>query len=394
MRRFSSIVLTTILLMTAVTLRAQTFKTERLGKAASVLGINNVLDSLPSGCTSSLHAKDGLTVCVRKTDDGTIEHIGIPLFQTDMRLLMPSPVYDFMEYAVLNKHYKVNPNDLYLSKVLFRKGNWQTLVKEQLQNCECSISNQDDRLYIVSWLHEDQEEAVVGVPIDYELLNNDSRRNIERDFIRHLSAYDVQPVVPKAITEDDLKVYGTEGLFAIPGESYLMPELNGNVYYELRTISEEIDTIYQGKPTKMTLEDVVPFITISSDYPAETMANLLLSDEVAVAGTRLKLDFHLSDYHREVIGVTAYQLRDFCRREGCKLYFAYRGTADGLVRGTLMVSNLAKGYNHLLSLRMPADQLTATEPELQADVYLYIPPIDKSKLFGKAPTKKSGAKIY
>ena len=173
-----------------------------------------------------------------------------------------------------------------------------------------------------------------------------------------------------------------------------MPELNGNVYYELRTISEEIDTIYQGKPTKMTLEDVVPFITISSNYPAETMANLLLSDEVAVAGTRLKLDFHLSDYHREVIGVTAYQLRDFCLREGCKLYFAYRGTADGLVRGTLMVSNLAKGYNHLFSLRMPADQLTATEPELQADVYLYIPPIDKSKLFGKVPTKKSGAQIY
>ncbi len=394
MRRYGSIVLTTVLLTTAVTLRAQTFKTERLGKAANVVGISNLLDSLPTGCTSSLTAKDGLTVCVRKTDDGTIEHIGIPLFQTDMRLLMPSPVYDFMEYAVLNKHYKVNPNDLYLSKVLFQKGNWQTLVKEKLQDCECSISNQDDRLYIVSWLHENQEEAVVGVPIDYELLNNDSRRNIERDFIRHLSSHEVQSVVPKAITEEDLKVYGTEGLFAIPGESYLMPELNGNVYYELRTISEEIDTIYQGKLTKMTLEDVVPFITISSDFPAETMANLLLSDEVAVAGTRLNLDFHLSDYHREVVSVTAFQLRDFCRREGCKLYFAYRGTADGLVRGTLMVSNLAKGYNHLLSLRMPADQLTATEPEIQADVYLYIPPIDKSKLFGKAPTKKSGAKIY
>ena len=68
--------------------------------------------------------------------------------------------------------------------------------------------------------------------------------------------------------------------------------------------------------------------------------------------------------------------------------------SEGVVRGTLMMSNLAKGYNHLFSLRMPADQLTADEPELQADVYLYIPPIDKSKLFGKTPTKKSGAKIY
>ena len=394
MRHYGSLVLTAVLLMSTGTLQAQSFKTERLGKAVSTVGINNLLDSLPAGCTSSLPAKDGLTVCVRKTDDGTIEHIGIPLFQNDMRLLMPSPVYDFMEYAVLNKHYKVNPNDLYLSKVMFRKGSWQTLVKDQLQDCECSISNQDDRLYIVSWLREDQEVAIVGIPIDYELLNNDSRRNIERDFIRHLSAHDALPVVPQAITEDDLKVYGTEGLFAIPGESYLMPELNSNIYYELRTISEEIDTVYQGKPTKMTLETVVPFITISNDYPAETMANLLLSDELAVAGTRLKLDFHLSDYHREVVDVTAFQLRDFCRREGCKIYFAYRGMSDGVVRGTLMMSNLAKGYNHLFSLRIPADQLTATGPVIQADVYLYIPPIDKSKLFGKTPTKKSGAKIY
>ena len=68
--------------------------------------------------------------------------------------------------------------------------------------------------------------------------------------------------------------------------------------------------------------------------------------------------------------------------------------SDGVVRGTLMMSNLAKGYNHLFSLRIPADQLTATGPVIQADVYLYIPPIDKSKLFGKTPKKKSGAKIY
>ena len=394
MRSDSRIVMMVFLLMLTVTLQAQAFKTERLGKAASVIGISSQLDSLPAGCTSTLLAQDGLTISVRKTDGQVVEHIGIPLFQDEMRTLMPSPVYDCLEYAVLNKHYKVNPNDLYLSKIMFRKGSWQLLVKEQLLDCECSISNQDDRLYIVSWLRDGQELAVVGIPIDYELLNNDTRRNIERDFVRHLAAYQAEPQIPAAVTEDDLKVYGTGGLFAIPGESYLMPELNSNIYYELRTISEEIDTIYHGKATKMTLEDVVPFIAVNSDYPAETMANLLLSDELAVAGTRLKLDFHLSDYHREIVSASALQLRDFCRREGCKLYFAYRGIADGLVRGTLMVSNLAKGYNHLLSLRLPVDQLTATEPEVQADVYLYIPPIDKSKLFGKTPTKKSGAKIY
>jgi hypothetical protein len=61
------------------------------------------------------------------------------------------------------------------------------------------------------------------------------------------------------------------------------------------------------------------------------------------------------------------------------------------IRGVMFASNLPKGYNHLFSLRAPTEQLTSAMPTVQADVYLYIPPINKEKLFGTAPTKKSGA---
>ena len=60
----------------------------------------------------------------------------------------------------------------------------------------------------------------------------------------------------------------------------------------------------------------------------------------------------------------------------------------------MFASNLRKGYNHLFSLKLPQDQLTAeTVPTIHADVYLFIPPVDKSKLFGTSPTKKSNAKF-
>ena len=57
----------------------------------------------------------------------------------------------------------------------------------------------------------------------------------------------------------------------------------------------------------------------------------------------------------------------------------------------MFASNIAKGYNHLFSIRMAKEQILEATPKLQADVYLYIPPISKEKLFGTAPTKKSGA---
>ena len=64
-----------------------------------------------------------------------------------------------------------------------------------------------------------------------------------------------------------------------------------------------------------------------------------------------------------------------------------------MIRGVMFASNLPKGYNHLFSLRTTTDQFAEASPKVTADVYLYIPPVDKSKLFGTTPTKKSGAKF-
>ena len=107
---------------------AQTFKTENIKKAARILGILDSLDCVDLGQTQTIKAKDGQIIEVRKSKHNVIEHIGIPLFNNQMRTLMPSPVYDFLEFAVLNIKYKVNPNTLYLSKVIFKKGNWMKKI--------------------------------------------------------------------------------------------------------------------------------------------------------------------------------------------------------------------------------------------------------------------------
>lgn len=374
-------------------LSAQNYKADRFRKAVEVLGLQIAPDSLMPDTTVLMQSKDGRDVCLRTDPMGEVEHVGIPLFNDMLRLLQPSPVYDFLEYAVLNWKYKVNPNQLYLSKVIFKQGSWGTLLKEKLSEIECSIENREDKLYIVSWKREEKDVAVIGIPIEYELLNNDTRRNMERAFVRDLEASRPSPTKPNSgvVCEESLSIYGTEGLFVIPGKSYIIDLLNQNVYYKLTTVYETADTIINNKPVTMSIEAVLPVVVIDPEFPAETFANLMMCDDGSVPDVTIELDFHLSNYHRQEVTMPLSQLKAFCRQQGCNLYFACDGVQKDKTRGVMFASNLPKGYNHLFSLRVPTEQLTAEAPTVQADVYLYIPPVDKEKLFGTAPTKKSGA---
>ena len=325
-----------------------------------------------------------------------LDHIGIPLFNDQMRTLMPSPLYDFLEFAVLNIKYKVNPNTLYLSKVMFKKGSWNTLIHSQLIQSDCSITNQDDQLYIVNWKQGENDIVTIGIPIEYELLNNDNRRNIEKSYILQLESHSTKDRNKKYedISEDNLKIYGTEGLFVFEGDSHILPELNQNVYYVLKTIYERTDTVKNNQLMDVVLEAVVPTILIEKEHPAESFANLMLGNDPKLPDVQLAMDFHLSDYHRRQVVIPLRQLKDFCEEQGDRIFFASSGNIKGSTRGMLFIHNPVKGYNHLFSISIPTDQITSSQPVVQAAVYLFIPPIDKSHLFGNAPVKKSGAKIY
>ena len=384
-----------LLAFVSMIMQAQSFKAARLEKAVEALGLHIVPYSVMPDTTITIKSKDGRTICLRTDPMNTIEHIGIPLFNDIMRYLQPSPVYDFLEYALLNWKYKVNPNQLYLSKVIFKKGNWETLLRENLLECECSIENLEDKLYVAKWLRNDKEVAIIGIPIEYELLNNDSRRNMERQFIKNL-ANSTAPISKSQVlihNEDELSIYGTEGLFVIPGKSYIISFLNQNVYYKLTTVVEAVDTVINNRPVTMNIEAIMPVVVNDNEFPAESFANLMMCDDLSVPDVNMELDFHLSNYHRERMTIPLRQLKSFCRHHRCGLYFASDAVSGDNAHGLLVASNLPNGYNHLFCLSIDRNQIMSDSPKVKADVYLYIPPIDKSKLFGVAPTKKSNAKF-
>ena len=389
------ILLIAIIFINGISLQAQNYKAERLKKAAVALGLQVVPDSLLPEKIVELTAKDGRKVYLRTDPMGNVEQVGLPLFSSAMRFLQPSPIYDFLEYAVLNWKYKILPNQLYLSKVIFKKGGWEILASENLQDCECSIENREDKLYVVTWRKENKDVAVIGIPIEYELLNNDTRRNMESGFINDLLEYKPRISRPQSpfVQEKDLNIYGTEGLFVVPGKSYIISLLNQNIYYKLTTVTETTDTVINNKPVRMTLDAVLPVVVNDTLFPAESFANMMICDDLSVPDITINLDFHLSNYHHRKISMPLSQLKSFCRQNGCEMYFACDIVKDGNARGIMFASNLPKGYNHLFSLRTTTEQLAHDIPTIKANVYLYTPPVNKEKLLGTAPVKKSGAQF-
>lgn len=390
---YSRVALLLPLLVATLALPAQNYKAERLRLAVEQAGVDVPVDSLLPEKTMVLKAGDGQDIGLRIGLMGEVEHVGIPLFTEMQRMLQPSPVYDFLEYALLNRKYKVNANQLYLSKVIFKKGGWDTLLAGRLDTCECSIENRDDKLYVVTWKRQGKVAASIGIPIDYELLNNDTRRNMERALVRELEESQNTTIIRDSsiVNENDLSIYGTEGLFVLQGKSYIIDLLNQNTYYKLVSVFETSDTIIRGRPVQLRMEGVMPVPVREKAFPIETFANMIMCDKAIVPDAIVELDFHLSDYHHKHVRTSMSTLKSFCRQQGCELFFACDGMANGKAHGLLMMTNLPKGYNHLFSIGCPTEQLVAENPMLQADVYLFIPPISKEKMFGIAPKKKSNA---
>ena len=103
------LLLTLALLLSSLILSAQNYKTDRIRKAVQVLDLHVEGDSLMPEETVLLKIKDGRKICLRTNSMGEVEHIGIPLFNDVMRILQPSPVYDFLEYANYVGNYYGTP---------------------------------------------------------------------------------------------------------------------------------------------------------------------------------------------------------------------------------------------------------------------------------------------
>ena len=306
-----------VFLLLPMMVQAQTFKASHLQKAYEKLHLNE---------------KSSQDLTIRKSPDGTIEHIGIPLFSSEMRALLPSPIYDYLEFALLDHKYHINENTLQQQKIRFRNGGWDDLEKITPAD-NCTIDNRDDKWYIVSWSRNAQELLSVAVPIDYELLANSSRREMEQNFCRDLKHF------KPASTQESFSSH-----------------------------------------------------SLKASSPQETLSEILLSSDHASVKAALSLELLYSGFHKESVNVSLPQWMEFCRSEGCSPYYIYEGTKGNQASAMLLMYNRQEGYAHLLHLHASISHLESKTQNYTGKVYMFIPTTNVSDLFAKASGPSSPKK--
>ena len=112
------------------------------------------------------------------------------LFSDSLRILQPSPVYDFLERALaVSQSSPLTPEgELILRKVVFVTGSWNVL-RQITPVDDCLIENVDGKAYKVKWQRSGKDMVSLFFPIEYELLCGKSRRLLEHDFVDGLKAY-------------------------------------------------------------------------------------------------------------------------------------------------------------------------------------------------------------
>jgi hypothetical protein len=376
MRRYFILVFLLVFLVPA---SAQTFHTKLLQSIAERL---NLTEQLRDTTLTQVTTSEGRMLNVR-FDGGQVFHLGIPLFSNEMRTLMPSPIYDYLEQALLDRLYHVSDNTLSLQKIKFYCGSWQSL--ETIRPTDiCNISNLEGKQYVVSWIRDSEEITSLTIPVNYELLANSSRREMEESFARdlknHRSSLTTHLPPPD---EGQLVSYGKDSLLMLQGQSYLRPFITRNTYYRMQSVTEREDTI--------AYEETLPVLVADRRFPQETMANLLLTSN---SDCQLELEMQRSDYRRETIRVSLKQWLSFCQKEGCTPYFAFEDVYGEQAAGMVIMHNAAKGYDHLLYLECPLSTLDSGHPLMAGKLYLYLPNNNISNLFAETPASRSLPKIF
>lgn len=329
------------------------FRTEELKRVAARLRLDG-MDTLKVGY-STLH-KDSMTVVVRKLGNGCIDHIGMLLFNGEMRQHGNAAVMDFLESALLCNTFGLTENKLKYVDVKFLKGGWRQMLSLS-PTATFTLGMIDGKAYEAVWREGTDEVVSLLMPIKYDMMMNAPRKELEHNFVRDLRAFCPLPRTDVCrIDTARLKAVLENGdtLYMLPGKQYMLPTVTDATYYR-RTDS----TGY------------VP--VVDARYPVQTVANMVLTDSRMVPEATVSLTVVASDGSNDTVAVPLRNLVEFAKKQGCTPYFSYEETRNGTLHGALFFYNMESGYDHVLSLSCAVGDIGTDKLAFVSRAYLFAP---------------------
>ena len=335
-------------LLAVLTMTAQSqFRTSELRRLATVLPIDTV--QLTDGYSHPV--VNGLTLTVHQ-EQQTIDHIGLRLFSPEMRSIGQSPIFDFLERYFLLLKYP--PTVKSASKMLrddqfrFLKGSIATI--DDIRPTDDFAFNNDNHRYTATWNRDGKVLLSVSFPVEYELISGENKIEAEDNLLS-----DIQKTTVTQSKKD-----------AQRNDSYINGCFSNRLYYQ------------QGQ------------LISSSNHPAETLANMMLSTQA-----RGQYDINVTQisygFQKKVFQVPLRQWIAFCQNNGCQLYFGIDNMNEqGDISAVVLAVNQAENYNHVLTISTNTEVIDARKGVIETRLYPYVPTHNVLNMF--ADYRKSNPK--
>lgn len=327
---------------------ANGFHTKKLERMAQAL--NKPVSSL-----SEEQYANGRLLRVRKNIYGDISHIGYKLFNDElMKLHGESPAFDFIERYMLELDLRLDERSplerMDIDKVVITKGNLQ-LLRSINENASFNITELKRRMYQVKWTVKGKDVEIT-FPADCQLLIGANAVELEEIMKRDMKL--VMPLTTEDMITDwsHVKTSRSDGNIIVEGGKFLSDQIKGDIY--LTEINGKKQLICNRRNSRASIINIM----LTGQFPR-------------IIPMHLRINKY--GYKADEMDTSVQQFIDYCKNEGCKLYFGIKTNDGNTLTGTLFAYNEPLAYCHVLSVSIPLSILDGKEEKTTATAYAYIP---------------------
>ena len=340
---------------------AQTiYRTDLLGLIAKKTGLHQQIDTLKDGEYPEFadYNSDPMTIIVKK---GRVTHIGYTLFNAQQRKGFGEEICNFIERYLLELAIPTNENFTTTQRmkedgVKVIKGNLR--LKDLRQLCAdtticINLQVINEQTYMMGWRKDSTWLYILSFPIEYDLIFGTNMDERERRLSEELFNSEIQNDSIIESKHNDLIKAWQDNYYTLKGNSYILANLNSNLYF---TRDEE------GK-----------YIPIYNNlYPIESLANLLTSNLVDNDYT-IEIRLWKYGFKTDTINVPLKKWISFCKESGCKPFFGIISfEKEGITTCELIMHHDKMGYNHIMRLTFPMSIFESRKGRISARLNSYV----------------------
>lgn len=351
-----------VLFCSAGSLQAQIYASLKLAEIGGILP-KSCLPEKDSifNCTQVIQKK---SLIVSYNSKHEIKHLGISLFSPETKEMINLPVCNFMERMMLELALQQSANDiearlqqsgirLKKNGVEFNKGYFTSLnsTLDDMHN-PVQFAIRKDSCYTVYWKYENDDVLSMSFPVSRELIFGTDKKESDQITGESFSHFDCDTAAQEILTVNasDLHLQDDSDLYVREGSFYLTNKISSDTYYQ------RSDNKYQ--------------LVFNSEYPAESLANLLITKQGK--SLILKITHRMYGGFTPEFSIPLSQF--FCLfNVGFSTYCIFSRLDMDKVQVSAVFRNNDFGYIHLLRIRTTSGQLFSDNGTLTADFYTNIP---------------------